>query len=88
MFTLNFQTKFGNPAPKTQKVQYTETGELQFISYGTVIVQVKNGEVTLDETYWNHSNTTGFYRNQFLNETINETRAKLKHTEYKLGNLN
>lgn len=45
-------------------------------------------KIYLDENYWNYSNTTGRYRNQFLNETIRETQAKIKSGEYMLVNLN
>lgn len=33
---------------------------------------------------WDYSKTTGIYRNQFLSETINETREKIKTGEYKI----
>ena len=42
----------------------------------------------LDPTYWDYSKTTGKYRNNFLNEYIEETRSKIKSGEYKLKNLN
>jgi len=44
--------------------------------------------IELDQKYWNYSNTTGKYRNIFLNETIKDTRAKIKSGEYKLTDLN
>ena len=45
-------------------------------------------QVYLDQKYWNYSNTTGKYRNIFLNETIKDTRAKIKSGEYILTDLN
>jgi hypothetical protein len=45
-------------------------------------------ETFLDQKYWNYSNTTGKYRNIFLNETIKDTRKKIKSGEYKLTDLN
>ena len=45
-------------------------------------------ETFLDQKYWNFSNTTGKYRNIFLNENITETRKKIKSGEYKLTDLN
>lgn len=48
----------------------------------------KEVEITLDENYWDYSTTTGKYRNQFLGETIEETRRKIASGEYKLANLN
>ena len=48
----------------------------------------KTKEVELDETYWNYSRTTSKYRNEFLRETTEETRKKIKSGEYTLTNLN
>ena len=45
-------------------------------------------ETFLDQKYWNYSNTTGKYRNIFLNETIKDTRAKIKNGTYILTDLN
>jgi len=45
-------------------------------------------ETFLDKKYWNYSNTTGKYRNIFLNETIKDTRAKIKSGTYILTDLN
>ena len=59
-----------------------------FQSYNSIIVLNKNGKITLDSYYWDYSVTTGKYRNQFLNEGINETRKKIKEGIYKLANLN
>ena len=63
-----------------------------FQSYNSMIVkkdyesdQVK---IYLDQKYWNYSNTTGKYRNIFLNETIKDTRKKIKSGEYILTDLN
>jgi len=53
-----------------------------------VIVQSNDREVLLDKKYWNYSNTTGKYRNIFLNETIKDTKAKIKSGEYILTDLN
>ena len=44
--------------------------------------------ITLDETYWDYSKTTGKYRNQFLGETKAETEKKIKSGEYQLVDLN
>jgi hypothetical protein len=59
-----------------------------FQSYNSVIAIQKNGKTTLDVNDWDFSNTTGKYRNKFLNEDLNTTRAKIKSGEYKLKNLN
>jgi len=63
-----------------------------FQSYNSMIVKkdYENDQVKiyLDQKYWNYSNTTGKYRNIFLNETITETKKKIKSGEYILTDLN
>lgn len=59
-----------------------------FQSYNSIIAVNEGGKITLDETYWDYSATTGKYRNQFLGEGIAVTREKIASGEYKLGNLN
>jgi hypothetical protein len=61
-----------------------------FQSYDSIITK-RDGDsyqIYLDEYYWDYSKTTGKYRNEFLNETIAETRAKIKSGEYILTDLN
>lgn len=48
----------------------------------------ENGDIYLDERFWNYSSTTGKYRNIFLNEDKKATEKKIKSGEYKLINLN
>ena len=63
-------------------IHYNEkTGERFFQSYGSVIVKIHNGQVTLGKN-WNYSATTSKHRNQFLGETTKETQAKLDSGEY------
>ena len=83
----------GNIVPN-QFIIYTEFGSV-FKSYKSIIAKIvdyKNGlynpTIELDQKYWNYSNTTGKYRNIFLNETIKDTRKKIKSGEYKLTDLN
>jgi hypothetical protein len=60
-----------------------------FQSYDSVIAVIRpNGEIELDEYYWDFSVTTGKYRNQFLNENKAETIRKIDSGLYKLVNLN
>ena len=59
-----------------------------FQSYRSIIAKRSQGKIYLDEYYWDYSRTTGKYRNEFLNETIAETRAKIKSGEYILTDLN
>ena len=46
-----------------------------FQSYSSPIAMRKNGKVYLFKD-WDYSTTTGKYRNQFLNETKEETKKK------------
>lgn len=65
----------------------TERGEV-FQSYDSIIGVKERGQVTLDETYWDYSTTTGKYRNQWLDEKKPETQRKIDSGEYKLADLN
>ena len=60
-----------------------------FQSYDTIIaMRDYEGNVYLDNHMWDCSRKTGTFRNIWLDETINETRKKIKSGEYKLVNLN
>ena len=65
-----------------------DNGDEFFQSYDSIIVKKSNGKIYLDETYWNYSNTTSKYRNQFLDETTKETQAKINNGTYELVDLN
>ena len=91
MKVQNIESNKGNKIAN----QFVITDDKQneyFQSYNSMIVkkdyesdQVK---IYLDQKYWNYSNTTGKYRNIFLNETIKDTRAKIKNGTYILTDLN
>ena len=59
-----------------------------FQSYKSIIAIKEGGKVTLDESTWDYSTTTGKYRNQFLGEDKATTEKKIKQGVYKLANLN
>lgn len=59
-----------------------------FQSYNSIIAVIENGKVTLDESTWDYSKTTGKYRNLFLGEDKATTQKKIKAGVYKLANLN
>ena len=63
-----------------------------FQSYDSVIAEKITWsdriDITLDEKYWDYSNTTGKYRNLFLGEDKKTTEKKIASGEYKLVNLN
>jgi len=72
-----------------QFIIYDSDGSKYFQSYNSVIAKIDPANnITLDQKYWNHSNTTGKYRNIFLEETIKNTRAKIKNGTYILTDLN
>ena len=88
----NIKSNNGNKIAN-QFIIIDDVGNTFFQSYNSMIV--KKTKVTefidtieLDQKYWNYSNTTGKYRNIFLNETITETKAKIKSGEYILTDLN
>ena len=86
MKVTNITGSRGNKIPN-QFIIYTDNGSI-FQSYASTIVKIDSGKTYLDESKWNYSNTTGKYRNIFLNETIKDTRKKIKSGEYILTNLN
>lgn len=84
------QTRGGNYT-KDQCIVYDSEYTL-FVSYDTVIVKTTFVDgirvVYLDEEYYNYSNTTIRYRNEFLGETSAEVNKKIKDGTYLLTNLN
>lgn len=79
--------KSGRPVAN-QFLIYTNEG-VYFQSYDSVIAfRDTNGQVTLDETYWDYSKTTHKYRNLFLREDTATTKKKINAGIYKLADLN
>jgi hypothetical protein len=82
--TVPFKTK--------GKQAMLRTSGTMFQSYKSNIVFITDNKLRpktyLDSTYWNYSATTSKYRNQFLNESTAEIKAKIKSGEYTLTNLN
>ena len=91
MKTENMTSTSGNKVANQFIITDDKTNEY-FQSYRSMIVKKdyegETVQVFLDQKYWNYSNTTGKYRNIFLNETIKDTRKKIKSGEYKLTDLN
>lgn len=83
----NFTSSRGNDVPNQFTIKVGPNTYFQ--SYNSVIALERPGKKTiLDERYWNYSRTTGKYRNQFLGETLAETRRKIEDGTYLLANLN
>lgn len=83
----NMQSSRGNDVPNQFIIK--ADGKTIFQSYASIIAVVDEaGNVTLDSSKWDYSNTTGKYRTQFLGETKKETQAKIDSGVYKLANLN
>ena len=60
-----------------------------FQSYNSIIAFIDhNGNVFLDEYYWDYSRTTSKYRNLFLGEGTETIKHFVKTGKYKLKNLN
>ena len=88
MKVQNITSNSGNKI-SNQFIIYDSDGSKYFQSYNSVIAKIDPANnITLDQKYWNYSNTTGKYRNIFLEETIKDTRAKIKSGEYILTDLN
>lgn len=90
MKVKNMKSSRGNDVPN-QFIIFTPEATV-FQSYGSVIAKTtfEAGElvVVLDESYWDYSNTTRKYRNQFLGQNSAEIKRKVKSGEYRLENLN
>jgi hypothetical protein len=86
MVVENLESHRGNKVPNQFKIETDEA--IIFQSYESVIIKIKEGLVTLDETYWDYSTTTNKYRNLFLGESTAEIKEKVKKGIYKLANLN
>ena len=84
----NMISNAGNSVPN-QFIITTPEGRY-FQSYYSTIAFKPFGDdkIELDKDTWDYSNTTSKYRRMFLNEGIDETRAKIKSKEYKLTTLN
>ena len=67
----------------------TAEGEY-FQSYKSIIAfkPYGDGKIVLDSYYWNYSTTTSKYRNEFLGESTEETKKRIKAGEYVLEDLN
>ena len=84
----HFYGRTGREIPNQFKIRQDD-GSIIFRSYDSNIVKITaDGEIFLDENYWEYSVTTGKYRNEFLGENKQETWKKIKSGEYKLTNLN
>jgi hypothetical protein len=61
----------------------------RFQSYDSIIVHKSTcGDVYLDKSTWNYSNTTSRHRGTFLEESTKNTKAKIESGEYKMVDLN
>jgi hypothetical protein len=79
----NMQSSNGNDIPN-QFIIKTEEGTY-FQSYQSIIAFIPNNGKTQIGKNWAYSVTTGKYRNQFLGETKEQTKAKLDSGEYILN---
>jgi hypothetical protein len=83
----NMTSSNGNKVANQFEI-WTENARI-FQSYNSIIAKIMdNGQIYLDEFYWDYSVTTGKYRNQFLDEGIAETRKKIEKGAYILTDLN
>tara|TARA_X000001316_G_C909949_1_gene25551 strand:+ start:564 stop:842 length:279 start_codon:yes stop_codon:yes gene_type:complete len=83
----NMKSSSGNKVANQFEI-WTEDARI-FQSYNSIIAKIMdNGQIYLDELYWDYSVTTGKYRNQFLDEGIAETRKKIEEGAYILTDLN
>jgi len=88
MKVVNLKSSKGIEVPN--QFEITDDKGKYFQSYKTVIALIPSdgGKIKLDSKYWDYSNTTGKYRNIFLNEKKSETERKINDGTYELTNLN
>ena len=87
MKVSNMYSAKGNKVPN-QFIITDNNNDEYFQSYRSIIAKRSGGRIYLDEYFWDYSETTGRYRNDFLGEGIKETRAKIESGEYLLMVLN
>lgn len=63
-------------------------GAEYFQSYKSIIAKKQNGQIYLDEYYWDYSTTTSKYRNIFLGLDTKEIKKLIKNGDIQLTNLN
>lgn len=90
MITVNVVNMTSTNGNKVSNQFMIQTNEgLYFKSYDSIIAFIpRYGKIQLDINKWDYSNTTGKYRNMFLQEGIKETKNKIKTGEYELVDLN
>jgi len=77
-------------AVANQFIIHGDDGSQTFQSYNSLIARIEpNGQVVLDEKFWDYSRTTSKYLNMFLGgQAKGVTQQKIDSGEYVLGNLN
>jgi len=89
MKVRNLKSSRGNSIPNQYEIYDGGDGAAYFQSYNSIIVKIdRDGQVWLDEYYWDYSRTTSKYRNVFLGNTTKDCRDNIKSGVYKLKNLN
>ena len=90
MNVSNFTNDKGNKIANQFCISTPEYSMFQSYNSNIVKTTFENGKrvVYLDEYYYNYSNTTSKYRNNYLGETTKEIEAKIKAGIYILTNLN
>jgi len=87
MKVRNLRSSRGNTIPNQFEIY--DGGKLYFQSYDVIIaMKDADGQIYLDEYYWDYSRATSKYRNVFLANTTKECLEKIKNGTYKLKNLN
>lgn len=87
MYTSKLTNARGNTVAN-HTVIHTDKGDF-LQSYSSIVAQIKRGEVTLDEYYWDYSATTLKYLKRFLGTTVSKKvmQQRIKDGEYKTANL-
>jgi len=83
----SMESSRGNEVPNQFKIETPEG--VFFQSYKSIIAVIRlNGDIELDEKYWDWSVTTSRYRNSFLNMKTKDIKKAISTGEIVLKNLN
>ena len=84
----NMKSSKGNKVAN-QFIVIDDNGSSFFQSYESIIAKIdKEGNVFLDEKYWNYSVTTSKYRNEFLGLSTQGTKEAIASGIIQLVDLN
>lgn len=84
----NMTSSKGNIVPNQFIIRDKLNNKLSFQSYGSVICEIIDDDITLDIVYWDYSRTTSRYLSAFLDVPCKDIRKHISSGQYQLKDLN